>query len=128
MASVAGALASQGRASKGKRSNAVRELNPTPAAPKDNKGGHRARKPVLDPSPPNGEVGVARRQCPDRMDVIGQDDDGIDRKRIAFARLAHGYTEIIDMLDEQGAPALQQIDREEPASARNEGTAIVRHR
>ncbi len=61
------------------------------------------------------------------MQMIGQHDEGVDRERVGTAgggdRLAQGR----DMVDEQRLPALQQIDGEEPAPARDERATIVGH-
>src|SRR5260221_9244808 len=61
------------------------------------------------------------------MQMIRQDDNGIDIERIALSRLGDGVPKRIDMIDKQSLPPLQQIDGEEPASAWNERAAIVRH-
>src|SRR5258708_16193326 len=61
------------------------------------------------------------------MDMIRQHDNGINYERIAFARSLHAIAQSIDMFNEQCFPSLQQINREEPAAARNEGATIVWH-
>lgn len=43
-------------------------------------------KPGLDQAPSCGEVGVARRQRPDGMDVVGKDGTSINLERIVPAR------------------------------------------
>lgn len=93
--------------------------------------GQRLDEPGLDQSPACGKIAVARRQLPDRVQMIRQDDDCIDRcidrKVMARARRRHRLAQAGDVIDEQGFPPLQQVDREEPASARNERATIIRH-
>src|SRR5258708_36132675 len=61
------------------------------------------------------------------MQVIGQHDERVDREGKALPCAADHLTQVNDMVDEQGSAPLQQIDREEPASTRNESTTIVWH-
>lgn len=44
-----------------------------------NAGGERA----FDVAPPHGKIGVVRRQCPHGVEVVGQDDDGVNPERTA---------------------------------------------
>ena len=87
----------------------------------------RFRKAALDQPPAHREIVVVRRQGPDRMKMIGQDDNCVDRKAMARARDRHRLTQGRDVVDEQGLPPLQEVDREEPAPARNERATIIRH-
>ena len=59
--------------------------------------------------------------------MIGQNDDCIDSKAVARARRRDCLTQGRDVIDEQGLPPLQEVDREKPASARNERATIIRH-
>jgi len=59
--------------------------------------------------------------------MIGQNDDCVDRKAVARARRRDCLTQGRDVIDEQGLPPLQEVDREKPASARNERATIIRH-
>ncbi len=59
--------------------------------------------------------------------MIGQHDHRVDRKVMARARRRYRLSQRRDMVDEQALPPLQQVDREEPASARNERATIIRH-
>ena len=87
----------------------------------------RSRKPGLDQPPARREIMIARRQLPDRMQMIGQHNNGVDRKGMVFAGHGDRLAQACDMVDEQGFPSLQQVDRKEPASARNERATIVWH-
>jgi hypothetical protein len=62
----------------------------------------RARKPALDQPPARGEITIAGRQLPDRMQMIGQHDECVDRKGMALPRCGNGLTQSRDMIDEQG--------------------------
>src|SRR5215470_1927076 len=59
--------------------------------------------------------------------MIGQHHHGVDRKRMARLREPRRRTQRIDTVRQKAAPPVQQIDGEEPASARHQGAAIVRH-
>jgi hypothetical protein len=61
------------------------------------------------------------------VDVIRQYHDGIDHERIALARFRHDRAQRVDVIDQQGLPTLQKIDREEPASTGDESATIIRH-
>jgi len=56
-----------------------------------------AREGRFDQTPARCEVCVALRHCPDRMKMVWQDDDGIDRERVPLARLAKRRTQDLDM-------------------------------
>ena len=70
---------------------------------------------------------VAGRQAPDRVQMIGKYDECIDRKSAALASRGDCFAQYLDVIDEQGSAAVQQIDREEPAPTRNKSSTIVRH-
>ena len=46
---------------------------------------------------------------------------------MVFARDGNRLAQERDMIDEQGFLSLQQVDREEPAAARNQRTTIIWH-
>nr|WP_244562437.1 hypothetical protein [Bradyrhizobium lablabi] len=59
--------------------------------------------------------------------MIGQHDERVDRKGMALASSGDRIAKGRDMVDKQGLPPMQQVDREEPASARHECATIIRH-
>ncbi len=61
------------------------------------------------------------------MQMIGQHDECVDRKGIAFARRGDGLAQGRYMIEEQGFPPLQQVGRKETAPARNERATLIRH-
>ena len=61
------------------------------------------------------------------MDMIWQNDERVDRARVVLPRPGDRLAQRRDMVDEYGLPPLQQINREEPAAARNERATIVWH-
>jgi hypothetical protein len=77
--------------------------------------------------PTQREVGVARWQRPNRVDVFGQYHHRVDRKRVACLDDAHCLAQGTDILRQKTALSVQEIDGEEPASPRYESTTIVRH-
>ena len=87
----------------------------------------RFRERALDQPPARGEIAIAGRQSPDRMQMIGQHDECVDREIIALASRRNSLAQTRDMVDEQGFPPLQQVDCKEPAPARNELATIIRH-
>src|SRR6266702_5258483 len=82
---------------------------------------------TFDQPPAGREIAVAGRQGPDRMQMIGQDDERVDVEGMTMTcrgdRIAQGR----DMVDEQALLPLQQVDREEEASARDECATIIGH-
>src|SRR5690242_5326142 len=89
--------------------------------------GDCAREPDFDPSPAHRKIRVVPRQGPDRMKVVWQHHERVDVKREALARVCGGLAESIDLVSQEGAAAIEQIDGKEPAASRNKGAAIVRH-
>src|SRR5205807_2664392 len=70
---------------------------------------------------------VAQRQVPDRVQMIRQHDECVDREGIALASGGDRLSQGSDMIDKQGLSPIQQVYREEPTSARNESATIIRH-
>jgi hypothetical protein len=59
--------------------------------------------------------------------MIGKYDECIDRKSAALTNRGDSVAQDLYVIDQQGSATVQQIDREEPASAGNERATIVRH-
>ncbi len=87
----------------------------------------RSCKPALDQPPSRREIAILRGQGPDRMDMIGQNDERVDRKRMVSPRRDHRLARERNVIDEQGLPPLLQVHREEEAPARHNGATIVWH-
>jgi len=68
---------------------------------------------------------ITGRQCPDRMEMIGQYDEGVDREGMVLSRFGNGFSQGRDMIDEVCVPPLQKVDGEEPTAAGNERATIV---
>src|SRR5215218_4838445 len=47
-------------------------------------------EPALDQAPARGEIVIAGWQRPDRMQMIGQHDEGVDREGMALTRRSDG--------------------------------------
>jgi hypothetical protein len=84
-------------------------------------------KSSFDCSPPTGEVGIARRQGPQAMHVIGKDNPGVDAKGCAGAHPANRVAQYLDLRHEQIRTTVEQVHRKEESSARNPIAAIIRH-
>ena len=61
-----------------------------------------AREAGLDQFPARRKSRIVRRQCPYRMQMVGQDDDGIDMKGMASLNQAHCIAQVIDRIHQQG--------------------------
>ena len=75
------------------------------------------RKAAFDRAPAGGEIRIAIGQGPDRVQVIRQDHGGFDREGMACPHLANRRPQYVDMVGQQRAPAVGQIDRKEVAAA-----------
>ena len=87
----------------------------------------RMRKPRFDQSPARREIGVPLGQTPDRMQMIGQDDNCLDAERMIGLRFAKRRTQCADMFGEQARPSLREINGEEEAAAWNKIAPVLRH-
>jgi hypothetical protein len=61
------------------------------------------------------------------MKVVRQDDNRRNVERLDLSRFVECVSQLVDVIDEKTATPFQEIDSEEPASAGDEGSAIVRH-
>lgn len=84
-------------------------------------------EPGFDQPPSHREIGIAWWQRQDRMDMIRQDNDSVDDKRMVQARCGNRLPQCLNVIDKQRLPPLKQIDGEEPASTRDEGATIIWH-
>jgi hypothetical protein len=60
--------------------------------------GQTSRERRLDQPPAHGKIGIALRQRPDRMQMIGQHDDRVDLERVSSPHVAKRGTECCDMI------------------------------
>jgi hypothetical protein len=60
---------------------------------------HAGTEVSFDPSPAAGEICVSLRQREDRMEMVWQNYDRIDRKGALLPRRAKGRSERVDMID-----------------------------
>src|SRR5258705_13980467 len=61
------------------------------------------------------------------MQVIGQHDKCVNLKRITLTRAPCRITQRFNLIGQDAGSAVQQVDCEEPTTARNKCTAIVWH-
>jgi hypothetical protein len=61
-------------------------------------GRQAAREARFDQPPAGGGIRVALRQCPDRVETIGQDDHRLDRERMVPPRLPKRGPQFVDVL------------------------------
>ena len=88
---------------------------------------HRLGEDDLDQSPARRKIRVAFGQSPNRVNVVGQYDEGVDAKWMPLARAAGRLAQCRDLVDQESAATIEQICREEPASSRDKSATIIRH-
>jgi hypothetical protein len=74
--------------------------------------GDTPREEAFDSPPSTGEVAIVGGQCHDRVQVIGQDDDRIDRERTFAPGHAKGRTQSDYVVDEHGRASVRERDGE----------------
>lgn len=87
----------------------------------------RFRKAALDQPPAGRKIAVAGWQRPDSVQMVGQDDKCVDSEGMTLPRRGDRLAQAGNLVHEQGLPPLQQVDREEKASAGDVRAMIVRH-
>jgi hypothetical protein len=85
------------------------------------------RKGDFDGAPATGKIGIAWRQGPQAMQVVRQNDPGIDTKGRPEARPADRLAQHIDTRHQPVEVAIEQIQGKKEGPARNSIAAIVRH-
>jgi len=75
-----------------------------------------------------GKIRIPGRQSPDAMQVIGQNNDGLDRKWSASAGRLEHPPKVINVFGQEFPAAFQQRDREEERAAGNKGADILGHK
>jgi hypothetical protein len=91
------------------------------------RSGDGRREPALDELPPNRIVGIPLRQRHDDMQMVRQDNDGVDRKGMGLSRLAKGGTQCVDVHDQHTRCSIDERRREEIRSARNKIPPVSNH-
>jgi hypothetical protein len=62
------------------------------------------------------------------MEVIGQDNDGLDREWPALAGRLEHLPKVVNVFGQESQAAFQQRNREKKRAARNKGANILRHK
>ena len=89
--------------------------------------GNCLREIDLDEPPTEREIGVVGWKRPYCMDVIGQHHNGVDHEGVAALRQPRRVSQGVDVIREQPASPVQQVDSKEPTPAGNKGATIIRH-
>jgi hypothetical protein len=63
----------------------------------------------LDEPPAKREIGIPFRQGPDRVQVVWEDNDRVNRKWMPSARVAKSHAQRVDMLREQPKAAFGRL-------------------
>lgn len=79
------------------------------------------------PAPTPGEICVSRGERHNRVEMIGQDHDSIERKRALASSSTKGRAESRNVLDKRGRVSVGQGDRKEECAARDEVSPIPNH-
>ena len=85
------------------------------------------REVELDEAPARREIGVAVRQGPDAVQVIGQHADGERLERPCAGNFGIGGAQVGDLVGQQAGAPVKQVDREEIRAARHIETTVIRH-
>jgi hypothetical protein len=89
--------------------------------------GNSSREPCLDIVPPCREIAVAREKRPDAVQMISEDDAGVDLEGPAPLGIGENRPQVIDVLGKQLAPSFEQRYCEEESAAGNEGSDVSGH-
>ena len=74
------------------------------------------------------KIRIPGRQSPDAMQVIGQNNDGLDGKWSAPAGSPEHLSKVVNVFGQEFPAAFQQRNREKERAARNKGANILRHK
>jgi hypothetical protein len=86
------------------------------ALDRDARGDKPMREMRLDPFSAGGEIGIARRQSPEGVQVVRQDRDGVDREGTFVPRDAEGGAQGGDAMHQRrGCPVSERDPRDEVA-------------
>jgi hypothetical protein len=86
-----------------------------------------ARKTTLDQAPARGEISIAFRKYPDRMDMIGQDTDGDGFERSTFLNEAISLPQAVNLVHKKVARSIRENDRKEECAAVDLRSSVLRH-
>ncbi len=81
----------------------------------------------FDQPPSCGVVRIVRRQSPQAMQMIRENDDSVDVKRSLPPHGSEGGAQGVNMFREQAAVAFQEGDREKVGTAGDIGADVMRH-
>lgn len=86
---------------------------------------HLPRKTCFDQPPARWIIGISRGQGQDAMQMIGQDNPGVDGKGALAPRLFHRAAQQIDVIQQHAAATIGQRDGEKDLSTTYKGAAII---
>jgi hypothetical protein len=84
-------------------------------------------KSLFDVMPSRGEIRVPGRQRPDAMQVIGQNDNGIDSDRSTLTGRFEHSPKVVNVFGQEFPAAFQPCDRKKEHAPRNKGANVLRH-
>ena len=77
--------------------------------------------------PAGGEIRIPGRQGPEAMQVIGQNNDGLDGKWSASAGRLEHLPKGVNVFGQEFPAAFQQRHREKERASGNKGPNVLRH-
>jgi hypothetical protein len=90
-------------------------------------GDHLMGEDTLDAPPATGEIRVTGRQSHDDMQMVGENNDSIDREWPFLASRAKRGAQCRDSLDQHARPPIEERHGEEERSAGNEVAPVANH-
>ncbi len=88
--------------------------------------GQSARKCGLDQPPAQRVIGVAFRQCPDRVQMVWKYHCRRSLERVSRLCIPESSSQQIDVFREQAQPAIGEVHGEKIAAARDEIAPVIR--
>jgi hypothetical protein len=77
--------------------------------------------------PSGGKIRIPGRQSADAMQVIGQNNDGLDGEWSPSAGRLEHLPKVVNIFGQEFPAAFQQRDREKEHAAWNQGVYVLRH-
>ena len=90
--------------------------------------GHHLGEFRFNQAPARGEISIPRRQCPDAMQVFGEYNDCVHRKRMMIRDEPKRRSKRSELICEELRAAVGEVDRKEKTPAGNDVAPVVCHR
>jgi len=91
------------------------------------RGRQLAGESAFDLAPASREIGIARRQSPNGVEMVRQDADGIRYERQAHLNRTINFPQVLDVLDKQLARPVKKRNGEKECPAFDLWSPVSRH-